>query len=536
MQLARRIFAPKILLISTLLSLFALQTQGQQANDGDAVNQALQRFEDTPDKVPVDIIEQLLPVYEQTWSSGEAEAVRILKYKLAWAAKELRAKAPEPLHNHLTDGWPDRFKTEANDLHAFSGVYLYNLSEFGWAIAQFKAAEAAATDLDAKARALENVAVCHVQMNDLEEAVRYFEIAMSLREEDASPMSVNNLAGIYNQLNQPEKVLSVLALIDWSTVSGPAKRMAWINRLSAARTIDPQSEETQQAYKELITAFPVPKYPQEVATVVRAAVMIGDSGHVKKMLDASQALIDQHPALSAEWMPDLKPLFRIGENWGQLGFDRLPWATRWALTRELSQTRWDLNRKSIIAEQAEELEGDLAQALTQVEQSTNRLWIVVAFSVALIILLGMFMWQRIQVQRLRARVDAPHRPLSTEHSTSIAAIRDAITEGRDIQGALLQLAYLNDVISEEPPVTGQMMSQDEAFQQLTGNEQKLLEHILRGYSSKESSVLMKVTPGHIYNMRSSIREKLNIEKNVDVALWLKQRYRLPRDPSDTAQS
>ena len=80
------------------------------------------------------------------------------------------------------------------------------------------------------------------------------------------------------------------------------------------------------------------------------------------------------------------------------------------------------------------------------------------------------------------------------------------------------------------------MSQDEAFQQLTGNEQKLLEHILRGYSSKESSVLLKVTPGHIYNMRSSIREKLNIEKDVDVALWLKQRYRLPHDPSDTAQS
>ena len=186
MQLARRIFAPKILLISTLLSIFVLQTQGQQANGGDAVNRALQRFEDTPDKVPVDIIEQLLPVYEQTWSSGEAEAVRILKYKLAWAAKELRAKAPEPLHNHLTDGWPDRFKTEANNLHAFSGVYLYNLSEFGWAIAQFKAAEAATTDLDAKARALENVAVCHVQMNDLEEAVRYFEIAMSLREEPLS--------------------------------------------------------------------------------------------------------------------------------------------------------------------------------------------------------------------------------------------------------------------------------------------------------------------------------------------------------------
>ena len=124
MQLARRISAPKILLISTLLSLFALSTRGQQANGGDAVIQALQSFLDTPDKVPVDIIEQLLPVYEQTWSSGEADSVRILKYKLAWAANELRAKAPEPLHNHLTEGWPDGFKTEANDLHAFSGLYL----------------------------------------------------------------------------------------------------------------------------------------------------------------------------------------------------------------------------------------------------------------------------------------------------------------------------------------------------------------------------------------------------------------------------
>lgn len=175
-------------------------------------------------------------------------------------------------------------------------------------------------------------------------------------------------------------------------------------------------------------------------------------------------------------------------------------------------------------QRAKELEADLSEALTSIEQSENRLWLVILVAVGLTGLLGLTWWQRLQVSRLRRQVAESSLALKPTDYQNIEVIRDAITQGKNINTALIHLSNLNDLINHQQPILALKDTDDPLLKSLNNSELQLMDQILRGYSSKEISIIMNVSAGHIYNMRSMIREKLGLERDVDLHEWLKSRF------------
>lgn len=107
---------------------------------------------------------------------------------------------------------------------------------------------------------------------------------------------------------------------------------------------------------------------------------------------------------------------------------------------------------------------------------------------------------------------------------AIGVIRDAITQGKNINTALVHLSNLNDLLIRPQVHTSLEDAEDDALKVLNDNELALLDQIMRGYSSKEISIIMNVSSGHVYNLRSSVRDKLGLDRGEDLREWLEERY------------
>lgn len=460
------------------------------------------------------------------WQEGEAdqETTALLQYKIAWAANKWPEQVPEEVAEWLQGEWPSDLDLGASKISMRLGGYFFHQSAYEQALKAFSLSESTSQDLETKTRALENIAVCYVQLEDLAEAIRYFEIAMTLREGQPNSLTVSNLAGIYNDLGNPEQALTTLDMVDWDTEVGPVKRMALINKLSALRLLPEREEDMESAYTNLTEQFPVPIYPQEVAEVVRTALVLNDTNHVLGIQTEIDAIVRDNRAFAQQWMPELMPLFGNDGEGGVPEFGDLPWQTRWKMARWLVLK----NRESFVNmglnQRAKELEADLSEALTSIEQSENRLWLVILVALGLTGLLGLTWWQRLQVSRLRRQVAEKGLALSPADFQAIEVIRDAITQGKNINTALVHLSNLNDLFNHQQPIVALKDTDDPLLKKLNNSELQLMDQILRGYSSKEISIIMNVSAGHIYNMRSMIREKLGLERDVDLHEWLKSRF------------
>lgn len=468
-------------------------------------------------------------IIDETWThlqSGDLtpEETALNQFKLAWAANLWPKELPEEAAEWMEEGCADDLALGVDEICTQIGTYHFHRSDFRKAIAAFQRAEANSNSIELRTRSLENIAVSYVQMAELDEALRYFEIAMKLREGKPNAMTVNNLAGIYNRLNNPTQALTTLELVDWDTEVGPAKRMALINKLTALRSLPDRHDDMVSAYTNLKQQFPVPRYPQEVADVVRTALLLGDTTHVSNMRAEMEAVVHDNGAFAAEWMPDLALLFDLEGHPASEHFQDLPWDLRWALSRWMVRTLQANRKEQMLNQTGQALEADLREALQAVEQSQDRLWMMGVFAGTLSCLLLLILRQRVQVSRLRREVAKSGLVFKPENYQAIQVIRDAITQGKNINTALIHLSNLNDLLTHGIPPKALSDIDNPLLKTLNRRELQLLEQIQRGYSSKEISIILNISPGHVYNMRSIIREKLGLDREMDLEEWLKNLF------------
>lgn len=466
------------------------------------------------------------------WQEGtlDKETIALLQYKIAWGIIQWSEEIPDEVSRWLEGEWQDDVELGATRISMRLGGHFFHHSKYEKALDAFLIAEKAAFDIDSKTKSLENIAVCYVQLENLDEAIRYFEIAMKLREEKPNSLTVSNLAGIYNELGAHDKALTTLELIDWDTEVGSVKRMALINKLSALRHFNDRKEDMESAYVNLTQQFPVPIYPQEVAEVVRAALLLDDTAHVQGIRAEAQAIVNENREFAEQWMPELMLLFDAEGDLDETAFEELPWASRWGMAQWLVKQGSQAVSNSSLNQRAEKLEADLSMAMISIERSQDQLWLVIAVALGLTGLLGLTAWQRLQVSRLRRQVAGRGLALNPADFQAIEVIRDAITQGKNINTALVHLSNLNDLINHKQQIVALKDTNDPLLKELNNSELQLLDQILRGYSSKEISIIMNVSAGHIYNMRSMVREKLGLDREVDLQEWLRGRY---SDPAKT---
>jgi DNA-binding CsgD family transcriptional regulator len=146
------------------------------------------------------------------------------------------------------------------------------------------------------------------------------------------------------------------------------------------------------------------------------------------------------------------------------------------------------------------------------------------FAGTLSCLLLLILRQRVQVSRLRREVAKSGLVFKPENYQAIQVIRDAITQGKNINTALIHLSNLNDLLTHGIPPKALSDIDNPLLKTLNRRELQLLEQIQRGYSSKEISIILNISPGHVYNMRSIIREKLGLDREMDLEEWLKNLF------------
>lgn len=489
---------------------------------GQTLDERIATFRADNSKSAATIFDEILPLYRTQWTTARNDDINLWKLQLTWAAVTQPDATPEDLKKWLLSQWPDQVPVEHPLIASYEGHFLYNKGLFPQAIKSYESAENLSTDSTDKAHHLENIAVCYVQLDEPERAIEYFENSLEISDSPPNPLTINNLAGIHNSVFHPEAALNALDLLNWEHIEGDVRRFALINRLDAHRILDSDADEFRIQFQQLIETFPMPNSIQEFSSVATACLILDDTIHWGKIRDVGQALVADQPEFANRWMGELNAIVDLGDDHSHVLINNIPFSKRWGIAKARIQSELDLIEKFNAARknQVTRLNIQMAEALTRLNYTTKILTVISILGLLLLAFATITIWQRQQVRKLRAAVF--HKNIQSNHKQkqAIASIRDAITKGNNINTALVHLSNINDILhGDEQPVDISSIS-DERIALLSESEFALLDHLARGYTAKESSILLHVSSGHIYNMRSSIREKLQLPKNEEITDWL----------------
>lgn len=423
--------------------------------------------------------------------------------------------------NWIKNQWPDACDVQGPEWAFFSGNALYNINEFEKAIEHFAQAEKLHKEIGTKAKCIENIAVCYVAMDEISEATRYFEIALSLTTDEPNPMTINNLAGIYNSTNEPLRALQTLSLLEEVALEEPVRRHVAINRLAANKALQ-DTARLQELLGAFVETYPEPIYPQEAAEVMQSMMVLDEFAMFLDYLPKAQDILDSSAFVDATSLTLLMPFVNVGENWAEMKFETLPLETRWAMARQMNSAMQALQASMQAGKKSEDLERRLDESLEREEKTEMRLWWVLGLALALAVISAISIRQQLQVRRLRKKfaLSKAPQPQLKGSDKAIDSIREAITSGRNIQTALVHLSAINLAMNGEQKNWTVRGARLPILEGLTDSELTLLEHILDGHSAKESSVLLGVSSGHVYNVRSILRDKLGLPKERDIRDWL----------------
>jgi len=153
------------------------------------------------------------------------------------------------------------------------------------------------------------------------------------------------------------------------------------------------------------------------------------------------------------------------------------------------------------------------------------LWTVVLLCVSWFV----FRTKRTQMQKAAAVDDA----LTTETDKvpnnikltldELRTLGDAISMGRNVSSAMLVMKKLNVIVRESMSPDGRELASIDGIQhveKLTLREKEILQLIASNFDPKEIARLVRISPEHVYNMRSKIRKKLELDASVDLEEWL----------------
>ena len=103
-------------------------------------------------------------------------------------------------------------------------------------------------------------------------------------------------------------------------------------------------------------------------------------------------------------------------------------------------------------------------------------------------------------------------------------LSEALIRGRRIGEALmvvrkLEAIYQMDDAKQNPLALDRLPN----FSEFTGPEKVTIRLTLMNIPTKEIAHQLRVSPGHVYNLRSSIRQKLDMPNEVNFAMWISEK-------------
>lgn len=361
---------------------------------------------------------------------------------------------------------------------------------------------------DNRASATQNIGTCFQREGQLDSALVYYEEALDMQGDDVKLMTLNNIVSTLVERGRFEDVrpfFEVARRIE--ATDSTALDMLYWNMLSALIHLDKESEVLKLfREREASGLTGVPEYAIKVYWMYLL------------MMDDYEGFIAHRASLAPDALKDLHekvPMFLedLCDHGSHSEISRLPLSVRWDIARRGLVLEQFYSRESSPDNSVAMLRDKLEGMLEERKQMTRLLMGTGAF---MLLAVGLFFIRKNQMRRMRQDTARRLKFDESDHK-SIQIIRDALVDRSNSEGAIAQLAELKDLLEAKQ---SESMHRWLGQSDLTESELRLLELIGKGYSAGECSKLMTCTKSHIYNLRSQIRKKLNLEESESLKSWV----------------
>lgn len=387
------------------------------------------------------------------------------------------------------------------------GILYFRQSEFAEARKHWRFV-AAHSDTDNRPYATQNIGTCFQREGQLDSAQYYYEEALLMQGDDIQLMTLNNIVSTLIDRGRHQDVgafFEVARRID--VQDSTAMDMLYWNMLSANIILDRETEARSVYMEREDLGFKgIPEYAVDVYWMYLL------------MLDDYDAFIAHRASLSRDFLDrlhDRAPTFLedLCDNGSQSEVSHLPLSVK-----------WDIARRGLVLEQtyskASAPDGSvviLKEKLERMLEERRKLNALLMGAAAFLLLAAGGFYIRKNQQRRTRKHTASRLKFDESDHKSMQIIRDALVEQSNSELAIAQLAELKELLEAKQSDSMQrwLVKSD-----LSESELRLLELIGKGYSAAECSMLMNCTKSHIYNLRSQIRKKLNLEESESLKSWV----------------
>ncbi len=361
---------------------------------------------------------------------------------------------------------------------------------------------------DNQASATQNIGTCYQREGQLDSAQFYYEEALRLQGDDIKLMTLNNIVSTLNARGRYQDVgpfFEVARRID--DPDSTALDMLYWNMLSANILLDKEAEARSIYEERQAQGFDqIPDYAVDVYWMYLL------------MRDDYDAFIAHRATLSTDFLIELYdqvPAFMedLCENQQHSAVSHLPLAVKWDIARRGLVLEQTYGKAAVPNGSVVILQEKLERMLEERRRLNGLLMGAAAF---MLLAVGVFFVRKNQQRRTREHTASRLKFDERDHK-SIQIIRDALVARSNSEGAIAQLAELKELLEAKQ---SESMHRWMVKSDLSESELRLLELIGKGYSAAECSKLMNCTKSHIYNLRSQIRKKLNLEESESLKSWV----------------
>lgn len=386
------------------------------------------------------------------------------------------------------------------NLHFFKGAYADARAHW-----RFVAAHGAQ---DNPANATQNIGSCFQREGQLDSAQFYYEEALRMQGDEVKLMTLNNIVSMLNARARYRDVRPFFEVARRIEVTDSvALDMLYWNMLSATVMMDDR-DEALNIFRERrsIGLDGVPDYAVEVYWTYLLLMddydtFIAHRANLSPQL--LKVLFDQSPDFLEDLFDD--------DSGSDIG--RLPLSVKWDIARRGLKLEQRYTRVSAPTGSVVILQDKLERMLAE-RRRLN--WLLLGTGAFMLFAAGMYYLRK--WQQRRGREDAASRlQFDASDHKSIQFIRDALISQSNSEDAIAHLAELKELLEAKQ---SESMHRWLAQSNLTDSELRLLELIGKGYTASECSKLMNCTKSHVYNLRSHIRKKLNLEESESLKSWV----------------
>lgn len=409
----------------------------------------------------------------------------------------------------------------ANAYHE-NGQYELALSEF-WKVIRNPTNDRLATT------AQFNLIAVHNALGNLDSAIYQTQQLLQKIDPTSSNQSYSmhqnlqiNLAGLYNADYNPQRALEVIASTDTTGASSYWQNIYLVNALLSNKVLLNVAQCKAIWDEHLRTRSLLTLAKRSYNEIISQSLISNDfiyfqrlrNGKISEIEKALQDINSPYTALFSTELTDSQAT----ELWNDF------------VLLENRLLELALSKKAAQGDQLQELD-DIRIELEK-SQSINSRWELTALAALTACVLGLlsFIWgSRHKKKKLKAQLKSAlaHKgntntsPSRHLNQNDIRILGDAIAYGKRVSDALLVLKKINentDTNGSRPHEVD--WSKINHFDELKRSEKEILEYIMLDFDVKEIARVLNCSVSHVYNVRSKIRQALDIPPEDQIKDWV----------------